>query len=890
MTIPNLNSSDTFKGWFDRTNTIIAEVNGITIHDLRAGDGMGVTSSSNVFTVSHGSLVATGVTFTGPVNFTNSVAFNISPTIDATVVTISPKTAGITIGNVVRMAGSGLTLAKADSAENAEVLGVVVSDTSTANIVAVSGSVNNKLFNNTISNALGIAGGTLGIGCAYFLDPVVAGGITNIEPVTYGQVSKPVILGISAGAGSILPYRGIQIEGISAGITAELDNKIIIQFDTDDLVSGALGPNFGESGNPIKLGDIFTMSTTTVTDLLNGLLGTYKTFGKVNNSTNYTGAIYEVNQWNVFVTFTGFVGVVSKIISKTGNVYILEITLEGGTFTVLESELDTNFYINGPYTTGNMWLSAETALASVPAIYKSSNPAWEVNIPFATVIDNGAGELQISLATGISSFIQTLNTTDKIKSSISSLFNSDFQKIDYDNLLINANFHINQRGITLVNQQTIQTQRKIFNPLADRWFVVAKPADPTSSNPLATKPGTNTPEGVPLSNILDFSVEIMSDNNPWSRPLSNASITAFKNINRDYVRIKCDFTVPTPKYVDNTDANTASNTTNNNPNSSSFYRLENISNNLRSLVDPNFGSYSFGFRARIIGPPLPPSGITLNVIQNFYAEPSWYEIIKGATAWWSKVGYHTAKYEKIGTVNLDVLEGWKQYAIKGFNINPIFHTDKSLNLYREEEGWYSIGFEIPNIPGYTLDISEPILIRGDGFTGSNIHALTKYTSPEEDLEKCKKYYLRTYDWYQKTRETNRPWKKTYHQLQVGNLTTQKTYTIQYPITLTRRTATSINPITAVIYTLDGITGEAFNVNKNANMFIQGAGALQFENLPWQTSQITRSHLGQGQNITVSDVNAANMDLTINGGAVPFDTLQFHYVIDGDYDPQTTFRV
>jgi hypothetical protein len=60
MTIPNLNTSDTFKTWFDRTNTVISEVNGITIHNLLAGDGIGVTSASNVFTVSHGSLVATG--------------------------------------------------------------------------------------------------------------------------------------------------------------------------------------------------------------------------------------------------------------------------------------------------------------------------------------------------------------------------------------------------------------------------------------------------------------------------------------------------------------------------------------------------------------------------------------------------------------------------------------------------------------------------------------------------------------------------------------------------------------------------------------------------------------------------------------------------------------
>ena len=201
MSISPLVISDTFQTWFNTTNSIISEINGITVHNILPGDGISLTSNGNVYTIKHGSSVATPVTFTGPVSFTNTVSFSSAPSVNAITVSVSPKSTGITIGNVVRITDAGLTLSRANSAENAEVLGIVVGSDASSDTIAISGSVNNTNFSGTISNLLGISGGTLSVGCAYFLSTDVPGGITTVEPNTYGYVSKPVLLGISGSAG-----------------------------------------------------------------------------------------------------------------------------------------------------------------------------------------------------------------------------------------------------------------------------------------------------------------------------------------------------------------------------------------------------------------------------------------------------------------------------------------------------------------------------------------------------------------------------------------------------------------------------------------------------------------------------------------------------------------
>lgn len=862
MTIPNLNTSDTFKTWFDRTNSVISEINGITIHDLKAGDGISLGSISNVFTVSHGNLVATGVTFTGPIKFTNSVAFSTSPTIDATVVSVSPKTAGITIGNVVRMSGAGLTLAKADSAQNAEVLGVVVSETSAANVVAVAGSINNTNFSKTISNILGVSGGTLGVGYAYFLDPVVAGGITTVEPVTYGQVSKPVILGISAGLGSIIPYRGIQIEGISAGITAELDNKVIIQLDTSAINSGLYFNS--ESGNPVQIGDPVVLFTETAQNenlMVDGAryLGAFKTLGTVNNGTFATCAIIDGSsaiEMSYLLFSPEFLGFVSKIISHTGNVWILEITLPGGNFEALISELDSNFYVD-VNKSGTLLLTPNPDPEIVTPILTVGNydPFNTQILAVGDVISVDANKVKIILNPFSADYQRSIELQKTINVStirISNLTAEVPYKVDSYNLLPNSTFVINQRNITSLTKDDLKPH---FTPFVDRWFFVK---------------GTEAFTG------LTFNARLMGttfDSGPLVKQ------PGFIRNDKYWIDVSFAHTGTTFYY----DGVTQASRDNTMFNPKNAIRLENIQNIGRSIFDwgssssrsgfANRNRFSFGFRAKL------SSGTgQITAIANWYPEPSIHENLRNEQDWYYKLGFNVSKYTTIQGFTLT--DEWQDCIVRGWA--PNFNGWKALAYNWENQLWFGIGFKFESLSGVTVSINSPTLIYGDGLTLTNVHPMMRYYSPREEYERCKPYYYRTYDWNQLTRSSEN--KGNEHTLQLGNLITQKLYTVKYPVQMFRKHTTK-NPITATLYSTNGITGEAFNVNTGGNTNTLVSGALTV-NLPWD-STTARTVGAAGQNIVVvpGSVNENSMVVEIKNGATHLDALKFHYVIDADYDPQ-----
>jgi hypothetical protein len=874
MTIPNLNTSDTFKTWFDRTNTVISEVNGITIHNLLAGDGIGVTSASNVFTVSHGSLVATGVTFTGPVNFTNTTSFNISPTIDATVVNVSPVVSGITIGNIVRVTENGLTLAKADTAANAEVLGIVVNRSGNNHVVALAGSVNNNIFNNTISNMLGVVGSTLSKGCAYFLSPEIAGGITTVEPVTYGQVSKPIILGITGNVGSIIPYRGIQIEGISAGVTAELDNKIIIEYDDDDFVNGVGFLFNSPTGSSIKIGDPIVIAEDSASaqqnlDIQNFAL--LKSAGKINNSNFSCGAFYDepVGGIRPEIFFTSrFLGLVSKIISQVGNKYILEITLPGGSFNVNLTDLNPDLYVD-VNRTGVMVIKLDSS-----SLYKIYSSDFDISQNLDTDV-YGIGDI-IRLNPGLIKIIlYPINETRGILSSLRQNITTvsttaDSTRFEYDNLLANPNFIINQRNITRLTATDLKPR---FTPFADRWFFVK--AD------------------VPFTG-LTFEAKIMDayENNVYyvEGSLTDGGTgpgnSVFRSANRKWVEVRVEHS-GTSKYFDTVSAESIIGTTVFKPNAISLVNIQNSSRMFGIGNNPNTSvvgkRYTFAFNAKVRGSTfdypglLEGQGFTLNIIGRWYPEPQSYEGITTGQ-WPYKWDYYISKRYNLAGVT--VTSDWQPFVIRGFN--PGIPRQYG-NISQEDEGWFDIGFEFGSNRGITFCISEPILIAGDGIKTDNLHAFMKYTTPQEDYEKCKPYYLRTYNWNQLT-GTNTSNTLNEHSLQLGNLTTQKKYTVKFPVQMTRNTPTTLNPIRAFIYTpITGITGEAFNVNKNADTHVQGLGSLALTNLPWDPNTI-RPLGSQGQNISIGAVTKNAMDIEILNGAVSLDTLKFHYVIDSDFDP------
>ena len=481
MSTTPLSSSDTFQTWFNTTNSIISEINGITVHNILPGDGISLTSSGNVFTIKHGSSVGTPVTFTGPVSFTNTVSFSTTPSLNTVTLDISPKTSGITIGNVVRIINSGLTLSRANNAENAEVLGIVVGSGASYDRVATSGVVDNTAFSKTISNLLGVNGGTLSVGCAYFLSPEVAGGITSFEPVVYGTVSKPVLLGVTGSSGVILPYRGIQIEGISAGITSELDNKIIIQVDyTTQPSAGGLSVQSGYFSQ-VKKGDpvlYFGENTDTgIQAIINLDNGNYKLLGYLNGVNTRIGCqnivIYNIGS-ALNVTPASVLGVVSNILNDTGTSLILEVATRGGSFNVKQAELDTTIYSFTDSSNGYTAKGGIFKFNTLTNVFEPTVSGAGLITSFATLVPMNDAEQTIRFTYNGTEYITTDGTVSNILGSpVGSVNNGITGSLEYDNLIPNGSFTIWQRAFNGLNGVTLAGLSAFNTPIADRWYYMA---------------------------------------------------------------------------------------------------------------------------------------------------------------------------------------------------------------------------------------------------------------------------------------------------------------------------------------------------------------------------------------------------------------------------------
>jgi hypothetical protein len=123
-----------------------------------------------------------------------------------TLLYVNQTTHGFSAGDVVRSSGSSdaYAKAKADSASNAEVAGIVDSVVDTNNFVLLTSGV-------FTSGVPAVAAGTV-----VFLDPSTAGAMTSTEPSTVGQVSKPVAVVLNNATRAIfLNYRGMLISQTS---------------------------------------------------------------------------------------------------------------------------------------------------------------------------------------------------------------------------------------------------------------------------------------------------------------------------------------------------------------------------------------------------------------------------------------------------------------------------------------------------------------------------------------------------------------------------------------------------------------------------------------------------------------------------------------------------
>jgi hypothetical protein len=106
---------------------------------------------------------------------------------------------GLAVEDVIKITGAGTYgKAQADSAANAEVIGVVTVVTDVDNFTFVSGGQTLEMTGLTANSI-------------YFLDPSTAGLLTLTEPTTAGQISRPVLYTDTTTSGFYLPYRGVEV-------------------------------------------------------------------------------------------------------------------------------------------------------------------------------------------------------------------------------------------------------------------------------------------------------------------------------------------------------------------------------------------------------------------------------------------------------------------------------------------------------------------------------------------------------------------------------------------------------------------------------------------------------------------------------------------------------
>ena len=109
---------------------------------------------------------------------------------------VAQGTHNLVVKDVVRRSGGAFVKAQADSAEHAEVVGIVSAKADNDNFTL--------LMSGYITTLSGLTDGVV-----YYLDPSTAGAITATEPTTPGQVSKPLLIADSTTSGFFINFRGL---------------------------------------------------------------------------------------------------------------------------------------------------------------------------------------------------------------------------------------------------------------------------------------------------------------------------------------------------------------------------------------------------------------------------------------------------------------------------------------------------------------------------------------------------------------------------------------------------------------------------------------------------------------------------------------------------------
>jgi hypothetical protein len=125
------------------------------------------------------------------------------------------------IGKAVRSSGVAgeYTFAKADTGDNAEVVGIISAVADANNFTYITGG-----------KITGLSG--LTTGAVYFLSPSTAGAVTVTEPSVVGQISKPCYIALSTSTAVVVNMRGSTVGGTNLYTTISLANNTTTTFHT----------------------------------------------------------------------------------------------------------------------------------------------------------------------------------------------------------------------------------------------------------------------------------------------------------------------------------------------------------------------------------------------------------------------------------------------------------------------------------------------------------------------------------------------------------------------------------------------------------------------------------------------------------------------------------
>lgn len=147
---------------------------------------------------------------------------------EATVFTVAQTAHGLSVGDIVRSSGTAgqFTKAQADSAANAEVIGIVTVVTDANN------------FTVTTEGYITTGVPTATAGTVFFLSASSAGALTSTEPSTVGQISIPLLTVITSAAKAFFSVRrGLVIATAGTGTVTS-----VAQSFTGGLISVAGSP------------------------------------------------------------------------------------------------------------------------------------------------------------------------------------------------------------------------------------------------------------------------------------------------------------------------------------------------------------------------------------------------------------------------------------------------------------------------------------------------------------------------------------------------------------------------------------------------------------------------------------------------------------------------